>query len=316
MKHSAISAVAIAALSSLASLPAQGASIEQLQAENAALRKEIAALRAAAQAPKQTPAASREAARSAKPDSAREAYAADLGAPVYKAPPAAPFSWSGIYVGGHVGYGWSDSDATVVPSLGLGGDTRTFALSDDAIIGGAQIGFNWHVAPNWLIGIEADISGTGLNSEAFAGLTFGGNPVPVPDGYTLRQEIEWLATVRGRLGYTWDRSLIYVTGGFAWAEMKTEAAVNIANINFRSDFSDTVSGWTIGGGYEWAFAPNWSARVEYLYYDLDALSGTASSPFFIFTTRNTWDNTELHVVRAGVNYRFGDVGKMPVAAKY
>jgi len=248
------------------------------------------------------------------------ALAADIARPVYKAPAAAPapFSWTGFYIGGHVGYGWADTDATIRPnSAGIAFDAPVFNFSDDGAVGGGQIGYNWQFAPNWLIGIEGDISATGIGSSSSATLTIGGVQFP-PNGHSMSYDIDWVATLRGRLGYTWDRSMLYLTGGFAWADVKGTSFTMLGGglAVFPGSFSDTVSGWTIGGGWEWAFAPNWSARLEYLYYDLDGISGVSFNTPPTLSTANTWNDTELHVVRIGVNYRFGDYGKAPVVAKY
>ena len=245
------------------------------------------------------------------------ASAADLRrpAPAPMAPAPAPFSWTGFYIAGHVGWGWTDTDVNVGSAPFLF-DTSSFSHSDDGVVGGAQIGYNWQFAPNWVIGIEGDFSGTGIHDSRFGAMTVGGFVIPGA-GHALSRDIEWLATIRGRLGYAWDRSLFYITGGGAWAHVNATAASVFPGVSFTHSLSDTLSGWTIGAGYEWAFAQGWSARLEYLYYNFDRHSGTGVPDFAVpFASTIDWDDTKLHVIRVGVNYRFGDYGKAPVVARY
>jgi outer membrane immunogenic protein len=179
---------------------------------------------------------------------AAPAQAADVPVqrgPVYKAAPAPVFNWTGFYVGGHVGYGWADTDAA--------GDL-------DGFLGGLQVGYNWQFSRNWVFGIEADISATDMNNAPAS-------------------HIDYLGTLRARVGYTWDRTMLYGTGGLAW------------NRTSVGGFHDTDTGYALGAGIEWAFAPNWSAKVEYMYYNLD-------NPV-------TLGETDISTIKLGLNYRFG-----------
>ncbi len=161
---------------------------------------------------------------------ATPAFAADMPSrgPVYKAAPAATlFNWTGFYIGAHGGYGWGD----------FGG------ASPEGGFGGGQIGVNYQFAPNWVWGVEADVSGSGVKDDFL--------------GASVKTDV--FGTARLRLGYTVDRTMIYGTGGLAWADTKlNDGLVSNSQTNF---------GWTIGGGLEYAFAPNWTAKVEYLYAD-------------------------------------------------
>jgi len=174
------------------------------------------------------------------------AKAAD--APIaYKAAPV--FNWNGFYVGGHVGYGWGDASG----------------VSIDGVVGGAQIGFNVHLSPNWVIGLETDISASGVSG--------GGIDQP------------WIWSGRARLGYAMDKVLIYGTAGIAAT---------------RLDAGGTNSGFVggvYGGGVEWMLSRNWSTRVEYLYYDFgdEILAGFLGG---------VGVNLSQSVVRVGANYRF------------
>ena len=149
------------------------------------------------------------------------ASAADLPrkAPAYVPPAPPPFTWTGFYGGIHAGWGWSNSNAAVVDISPHWFRSVSLDQNGNGVIGGVQIGYNWQFAPNWVIGIEGDMSGTGIRNTTFAPITIGG--VPVGAGFTqmAERDIRWLATVRGRLGYAADRWLFYVTGGGAWGEV-------------------------------------------------------------------------------------------------
>ena len=158
------------------------------------------------------------------------ASAADMPAKAARPRPVPiPFSWTGFYVGIHAGYGWSNSSAsaTVPPP---GDSIPSIDQKGNGVIGGGQIGYNWQFAPHWVIGVEGDISGTGIRNTTFVPFTVGG--VPVGPGFTHQAErdIRWLATARGRLGYAADRWLVYVTGGGAWGEADYTAGPNFGGL--------------------------------------------------------------------------------------
>lgn len=240
------------------------------------------------------------------------ASAADLRMPVKAPAVVVAESWSGLYIGGHAGYAWGDQDPSsvvstspLVPANGFGFPAPLDA-NPKGFVGGAQLGFNWQFA-NWVLGIEGDISGSPSGSGAAQFTTPALAPSPVGSA-SLSQDINWLATVRGRLGYTWGPGLIYFTGGGAWADVdytgSYASAVGVTSATLNA--SNTLSGWVIGGGYEHKFTQNWSARLEYLYYNLDSttLSVAADQPVNNVTTTWTVPELQLHVVRAGVNYKF------------
>lgn len=209
--------------------------------------------------------------------------AADLGQrPVYKAQPApvmAAYNWSGFYVGGHLGYAWSSEDARSTLT-GITGVT-----DPDGFLGGAQIGFNWQTGA-FVFGIEADWSWTNAD---------GSTTIPA----AITAEHNWYGTATARVGYAVDNWLWYVKGGAAWLD----ADYTIGGLTF----GDTRTGWTVGTGLEWALGPNWSAKLEYNYMDFGKDTIGTVLPVEI--------DTQVHVVKAGVNYRF-DWGKAPVVARY
>ena len=212
--------------------------------------------------------------------------AADLPArPVYKAPMAVPaFSWTGIYIGGNVGYGWGRTRGTAATSA-AGGQPGQFDL--DGIVGGGQIGANYQIA-NWVLGVEVDYQGASIDGSGTGG------------AFTDSAKIERFGTARGRIGYAWDRWMVYGTGGYAFGARTNYTFVTPA----LGSGSRDLDGWVAGGGIEYAFAPNWSAKVEYLHLDLDRKSfgslGCAPAACTV--------GAELDTVRFGINYRFSGLG--------
>jgi outer membrane immunogenic protein len=209
------------------------------------------------------------------------ASAADL--PSRKGPVEAPlyvpvFTWTGFYVGANAGYAWGQVDST---NLGVIGGFGGFD-DPDGFIGGGQIGYNYQIG-QWVVGLEADFQGTDLKASAAAG------------AFTASNEINWFGTVRGRVGYAFDRFLPYVTGGFAYGNVKNK----LTGPGFAISDDNTQYGWTIGGGLEYAFTNNLTAKLEYLYVDLDKESINVPGGQF---TSNV--ETQFSVVRAGLNYKF------------
>ena len=192
---------------------------------------------------------------------AASASAADLSvrkAMPYKAQPyAQTYNWSGFYLGVNGGGGWGDSDSSNM-FRGLVGGT---------------VGYNYQVSQA-VFGLEGDIDWSDLRLNRNC------------NAFSCETRNNWLSTVRGRAGYTFDRFMPYVTGGVAFGDIKT----SVAGIG---DSSATKTGWTVGGGLEAAIAGPWTAKVEYLHVDL----GNGSSPV------GSSENFKTNIVRAGINYR-------------
>ncbi|WP_338309623.1 outer membrane protein [Bradyrhizobium sp. TM233] len=188
------------------------------------------------------------------------AEAADLNygqrAPYTVNQPLNAYSWAGPYLGGNIGYEWGSVDNN--PSKPSG------------FVGGIQAGYNFQNGP-FVFGVEGDIQAAGAD-DTFAPWKFS-NP--------------WFGTLRGRAGYAFSNILFYGTAGLAFGELRAQT--------FGWTESHTTAGWTIGAGAEVGFAPNWSAKLEYLYIDL------SSSQFAITGVSNGYSAS---VVRAGVNYHF------------
>lgn len=257
------------------------------------------------------------------------ALAADLGRPpAYKAPALMPvLSWSGWYVGGNAGWIGSANDnvtntGTDTDHGGLGTAVANGLIPGsvpvklNGFIGGAQIGYNWQ-AGNVVFGLEGDFDGTSAKGDTSA--VFPGSATTVPFTTTFNRQLDWLATFRGRLGFTIAPPfLVYGTGGLAVGETKIGnsfscpacAPPSFTQASTANVDSGASVGWTVGAGAEWMFAPNWSVKAEYLYVDLGKHSSTISyayGPFgttvFNSTLTSTVRDTE-HVVRGGINFHF------------
>lgn len=251
------------------------------------------------------------------------AFAADMPARYAKAPPivvSPAYNWSGFYVGVHAGYtfGEDESIGTTGQAAGnianvVGGARPGLVRVDrDGFIGGGQIGYNWQFSPNLVFGVETDISY--VDNRRTSNFVTASLPTAVPPNVPLnnsfRSGMEYFGTVRGRIGYAWDRTMIYATGGLAYAEVENSSVLfGPANqIQFAGGSRRMETGYTVGGGIEHALAPNWSVKAEYLYYDLG--STTANVAFVPGgggggTGYNTRFENDGHIVRAGLNYKLG-----------
>ncbi len=228
------------------------------------------------------------------------ASAADLpvraAPPPYVAPQAQIFTWSGFYVGANLGYGWAHSNTQ---GFNLNTGAATTATSHDVrgVVGGGQIGYKWMFAPQWLLGSEADIDGAGMT---------GSTDVCATGCTHWDQRTDWLASVRGRLGYAWANWLLFGTGGGIWVNHHTDRTITAgggAALGTTASSSETTGGWTAGGGVEWGFLPHWSAKVEYLYYRIEP-SADFVYPANAASNRHTESTTNGNLVRVGVNYHF------------
>jgi outer membrane immunogenic protein len=251
---------------------------------------------------------------------ATSAFAADM-APL-PIPPPLP-SWTGFYVGGNVGWaGSTDAVTNLGTDSGIGGfGTALLAggipgivnLNETGVIGGGQVGYNWQVAPTWVVGVEADFQGTNAKgSNAFAFL--GAAPIlPITTTYT--RELDWLGTLRARVGYLWFPGLMfYGTGGLAYGENKLGAAAACSawtpscssEAGTAHQSSNTSAGFAVGAGAEWRFAPAWTLRGEYLYVEFGRFSNTISYTYGSNTSTLTSTIRERdNIARVALNYLIG-----------
>jgi outer membrane immunogenic protein len=267
--------------------------------------------------------------------SAGAAVAADLS-PAYKARVAAVApapTWTGFYIGGNVGYGW-DSGSTGISALStdpalapilaaiLGAGSYPAALSPSAkgVIGGGQIGYNWQSSSQWLIGLEADLQGSGIRGSAGQALS----PALFDATSTsVTKSIDWFGTVRGRVGFlVTPQWLLYGTGGLAYGQTRssfnttdlTVGCIPLGSLCATGASSGVRTGWTAGAGAEAMLVPNWSVKLEYLYVDLGRRTMNAPAftvPAIVFSTSTSFRE---QIVRVGLNYHFDWTG--PVVARY
>ena len=255
------------------------------------------------------------------------------------------FTWTGFYVGVNAGYGWSNSEvddrirldrdrvfagspAGDIVFRGNGGDAEGFA-------GGAQMGYNWQFTPGngFVVGVEADIQGIDLDRDtsntSFTFVNSDGGVLDRSDFLPLRRSaasLDYFGTVRARLGYAWDRFLVYGTGGFAYGGGERNGGCpQFVNGNFTGNFCNdgdvSRTGYAVGGGFEWALpvsAVNFFGStavtfgVEGLYVNLgndggdtDIVGFNASNGNVIrIDGRNLDRDTEFGVVRAKLNWKF------------
>jgi len=268
-------------------------------------------------------------------------YSGRNAPPPYVPPP--PALWAGFYAGLNAGGTFSGNSYVDTSTAALGpaappvgfafaSSTSSLAsLNDVGFIGGGQIGDNYQFSPVLVAGVEADIQGTtgsvAANQVGFSGGVLGA--IPVTYGL-IERNVAYLGTVRARLGYLITPTLLlYATGGLAYGGVNLQAsyasfdAANVFGPGFgATSLSDTQVGYAVGGGAEWMFWPNWSAKLEYLYYDLGSIS-TPGAAVVGPAGAGTWAYSSVatsrfngHMVRAGLNYHFLFGAPPPVVAKY
>jgi outer membrane immunogenic protein len=214
-------------------------------------------------------------------------YRAPYRAPAYAAP---PYSWTGFYLGAHVGGAFSSDNNFNGLGTGNNGNGR--------VLGGFQAGADWQFDPNWVVGLEGQYSWLSGN----VGAVF-------PGAYAYANKQRGLGSITGRVGYTWGPGLLYVKGGYAYSDNNETVTLGGVPIAFAIS-GDHRNGYTIGAGVEYMFAPNWSAKVEYQYYNFGSANFTAPAALIPTGSFTTDDN----VFKVGVNYRINWTG--PVTARY
>ena len=225
------------------------------------------------------------------------AGAADLGAPVEEFVTAPALSWTGFYLGGHAGYGWSDKDWTLVQNAGRrpSPEIGSVITSHDAdgAIGGIQLGYN-HQRDRLVLGVEGEFSWTGMDGYS----TWRSEDGRFRDAST---DINWIMTLAGRIGFTHDRTLFFAKAGVAWADEDFSHTGGSADRVRKFSGDDTRTGWLIGAGLERAIDSNWSLKAEYNYLDFgdEKISLSDGDRTAIFDI-----DQDAHIVKIGFNYRF------------
>jgi outer membrane immunogenic protein len=272
------------------------------------------------------------------------AQAADMAlkAPIIAPPPI----WSGFYIGGVIGYGFENGSVTSTPNdpasalllngtLGFRGEqpvASSFVANRNGVVGGFEAGYNWQVSPRWLLGLETDISGSGIRGQA-SGTSIAQGPPAATVSQTLaaQQNTDWYGTARGRVGFlATPNLLLFGTGGLAYGGVRDTAnftdtgpaglrvlvarggfsfACTTNATCFSGSGSTTLVGWTAGGGLEWLFDRHWSAKIEYQFVGLGTdtfrVTALATAPRVPTPASfNTSFQDGFSVVRAGVNYHF------------
>jgi outer membrane immunogenic protein len=212
------------------------------------------------------------------------AQAADIPQPVYKGPRSVVsyYNWTGFYAGINGGYAWGSSNWDF--PVGVSPKPKGW-------LAGGTLGYNYQTG-SWVWGLEGDFDWADVKDDVACG------------AFTCRTKQHWLATARGRVGYAFDRWLPYFTGGGAFGRIQAKST----NPAAPGDSNNQV-GWTVGGGIEYAFVGNWSAKIEYLYVDLGKFNCGISCA--VGATTNNVSFTE-NVVRAGFNYKFSG----PIFSRY
>jgi outer membrane immunogenic protein len=286
------------------------------------------------------------------------ASAADMAVKARPMPVAEVWNWTGFYIGLNAGGAWSDnsrdyatpfttpgrifsncaSPVAVAPLVVAPGpnpfDISSGCSRPSSFIGGAQVGYNWQSA-QWVFGLEADGAWQSLIERSFT--RFGTNTTAnapfgsvATDTAFFKSEATGLGTFRGRVGYAPGPWMVYATGGLAVGSVKHSATEVLSpgttctapggNTCRTVADDDTKVGWTIGAGFEWMFARNWSIGAEYLYVDLGRTTLTLSpvaggvngaTNFFFNTSTARFDDRE-HVARVKLNYHFNS----PVVAQF
>jgi outer membrane immunogenic protein len=228
------------------------------------------------------------------------AFAADVPArgPV-GAPPVAPspypypfpysslyyYNWTGFYVGGNLGVAW-DTSALTDDFFGA-----NFGTSSSGFVGGGQIGYNWQISPQFVVGVEWMLDGTSISSDSGTFVGLSGIP------FAANERIDWVTTLAARFGWTANNWLFYGKAGGGWVH-ESETLINFTN-PFAISNSDTRGGWLLGVGIEYGFAPRWTARVEWDHIGLsDETIGGFTAGDAVILSRH------FDMLTFGVNYRF------------
>jgi outer membrane immunogenic protein len=275
------------------------------------------------------------------------ALAADMTTKMpVKAPPPPPApvnSWTGFYVGANGGYGWGKSKVSyspndlasadlfgLIPGFGPGAGSAflptNFATSGG--VGGLQLGYNWQFARAWVGGVETDFDWSSVKGSG-SSTASAGSLIPVVN--SANQKTDWFGTVRARLGYLpMDNLLLFVTGGYAYAHFDQNGNLTnpspifganntigapfswscaASSVCFTGSSNNVSSGWTAGGGFEFAVIKNVTLKAEYLYLGFEKQSVTETAQALglgtLLSTYNAnFGSTSINIVRVGLNYKF------------
>ena len=245
------------------------------------------------------------------------AFAADLIPPP---PPVPIFTWTGVYLGGQIGYGWGSGNLNYSGFDQVTGTALATSVggTPSGVVGGAHVGYQYQIN-QWVLGLEGSVDGTGLTNTAVAAFAEG-------TGVTASTTATVQGSIRGKLGIAWDRALIYATGGVAFGGFDTSFSVANPGTLTRVPFfagdgvSTTRVGWTVGGGVQYAVTDNWWVFAEYRYSNFGTVASTgllAGSPRpFAGAFLNANCTLNQNQAQVGFSYRFDMFNPPPVVAKY
>jgi outer membrane immunogenic protein len=233
------------------------------------------------------------------------AFAADLAVPPPAAAPPPPFTWTGCYGGAHVGGAMARKDITDPVQLAqdsvLGAGTTagvtTVNLDSSGAVAGAQIGCNYQFYSSLVLGVEGAVSGSTVKSSTTVAF-----PAGLPgDAGTVSAKTDFIPSVTARFGFAVDRLLFYGKGGVAWAGNQYNVVGSVTGTPFSFQGLDTHTGFTVGGGVDWAFYGPWSVNVEYDYYQFGHGNVFMTDSINAFT--GLLDTKQsIQVVKVGLNF--------------
>jgi outer membrane immunogenic protein len=220
-------------------------------------------------------------------------------APMISAVPV--FTWTGFYIGAQVGYAWGDDEDDFPANAVVVGPGNTFVPfeggfggDNDSFLAGVHAGYNYQIG-SIVVGIEGDVEGLfgDDDDDDFNGVVFNGT-TGLPATYAFNgNTLDWQGSIRGRVGFAFDRALVYATGGFAFGGVSGGFSNGVLN-----DGDDTITGWTLGAGLEYAFTNNLTTRVEYRYTSFEGNDSVFNGANF------GGDELDFHAVRVGLSYKF------------
>jgi outer membrane immunogenic protein len=220
------------------------------------------------------------------------ANAADLALPIKAPPPPPAWTWTGCYVGIEGG-GAMGTDRVTATTGAFAGRTVTTITPSNGLVGGT-FGCNYQVSRLFVIGIEDDISFNGLHARA-------ADLAPFTTTFSHSVRGTWLDTLRGRVGIvTWDNTLFYATGGAAFGGLQD----SVTGPGVGASVTNTVTGWTAGGGVEWMPFQNWTVKVEYLRVEFPTITDSFNTAPPVGTFTGVTTRLSENIIRAGVNWHF------------